>query len=91
MKFDQIHVSPSNSHSLSQWTLKKKSLNFIFPIKYVIPKSLRFSHWPSKLKDESKFTNAEKNFPNLPSTLSRVKFMVGDVVHRVVFSPKPYN
>ena len=26
----------------------KKSLNFIFPTKYVIPKSLKFSHWPSK-------------------------------------------
>ena len=33
--------------SLSQWALKK-SLNFIFPIKYEIPKSLKFSHWPSK-------------------------------------------
>ena len=39
-------VSPQ--HSLSQWTLKKKSLNFIFPTKYVIPKSLNFSHWLSK-------------------------------------------
>ena len=26
----------------------KKSLNFVFPTKYVIPKSLKFSHWPSK-------------------------------------------
>ena len=25
-----------------------KSLNFIFPTKSVIPKSLKFSHWPSK-------------------------------------------
>ena len=25
-----------------------KSLNFIFPTKYVIPKSLKFSPWPSK-------------------------------------------
>ena len=25
----------------------KKSLNCIFPTKYVIPKSLKFSHWPS--------------------------------------------
>ena len=25
-----------------------ESLNFIFPTKYVIPKSLKFSHWPSK-------------------------------------------
>ena len=29
---------------------EKKSLNFIFPTKYVIPKSLKFSHWPSKKK-----------------------------------------
>ena len=28
---------------------QNKSLNFIFPTKYVIPKSLKFSHWPSKL------------------------------------------
>ena len=27
---------------------EKKSLNFIFPTKNVIPKSLKFSHWPSK-------------------------------------------
>ena len=27
---------------------EKKSLNFIFPTKYVIPKSLKFSHWLSK-------------------------------------------
>ena len=26
-----------------------KSLNYIFPTKYVIPKSLKFSHWPSKI------------------------------------------
>ncbi len=30
---------------------EKKSLNFIFPTKYVIPKSLKFSHWPSKFID----------------------------------------
>ena len=28
---------------------EKKSLHFIFPTKYVIPKSLKFSHWPSKI------------------------------------------
>ena len=27
---------------------EKKSLNFIFPTKHVIPKSLKFSHWLSK-------------------------------------------
>ena len=37
-----------NQFSLSQWTLKKKGLNFIFPTKYVIPKSLKFSHWLSE-------------------------------------------
>ena len=32
------------SHSANgPW--KKKSLNFIFPTKYVIPKGLKFSHW----------------------------------------------
>ncbi len=29
---------------------RKKSLNFIFPTKYVIPKSLKFSHWLSEYK-----------------------------------------
>ncbi len=28
----------------------KKSLNFIFPTKYVILKSLKFSHWLSEMK-----------------------------------------
>ena len=28
----------------------EKSLNFIFPTKYVIPKSLKFSHWPSQMR-----------------------------------------
>ena len=27
---------------------EKKSLNFIFTTRYVIPKRLKFSHWPSK-------------------------------------------
>ncbi len=40
---------PKDLISLCQWTLKKKGLNFIFSTKYVIPKSLKFSHWPSKL------------------------------------------
>ena len=28
---------------------EKKNLNFIFPTKYVIPKSLKFSHWLSEI------------------------------------------
>ncbi len=35
--------------ALSQWTLKKKFERLIFPTKYVIPKKLKFSHWPSKI------------------------------------------
>ncbi len=27
---------------------EKKSLNYIFPIQYVIPKSLKFGHWLSE-------------------------------------------
>ncbi len=34
---------------------EKKSLNFIFPTKYVIPKSLKFSHWPSKFQTTTQF------------------------------------
>ena len=35
---------------------EKKSLNFIFPTKYVIPKSLKFSHWLSEKKSKVKKT-----------------------------------
>ena len=36
------------------WTLKKKPFErLIFPSKYVIPKSLKFSHWPSKEEGKS--------------------------------------
>ena len=36
---------------------EKKSLNSIFPTKYVIPKSLKFSHWPSKYNPLYQTTN----------------------------------
>ncbi len=39
---------------------EKRSLNFIFPTKYVIPKSLKFSHWPSKK------TTLQQFLPNDP-------------------------
>ena len=41
----------------------KKCLNFIFPTKYVIPKSLKFSHWPSKHQAPRHrcFTNINKS------------------------------
>ena len=53
----QRFILESEVVSLSQWTLKKISLNFIFPTKYVIPKSLKFSHWPSKLSQLYFFGN----------------------------------
>ena len=34
---------------------EKKSLNFIFPTKYVIPKSLKFSHWLSEIHNQRVF------------------------------------
>ena len=46
---------------------EKKSLNFSFPTKYVIPKSLKFSHWQSKFWG---IENREPlpDFQNLPKT-----------------------
>ena len=44
-------TNPLNNHLLTQpMDHEKKSLNFIFPTKYVIPKSLKFSHWLSEFK-----------------------------------------
>ena len=45
---------PVGGFNLSPWTHLangpwNRSLNVIFPTKNVIPKSLKFSHWPSKL------------------------------------------
>ena len=37
---------------LASGTLKKKFERLIFPTKYVIPKSLKFSQWPSKKSQE---------------------------------------
>ena len=37
-----------------------KSLNFVFPTKYVIPKKFKpFSHWPSKYLHPGKWTGFE--------------------------------
>ena len=45
---------------------ERKSLNFIFPTKYVIPKSLKFSHWPSKLLYQFHSTpTSDTTHPNL--------------------------
>ena len=48
---------------------EKKSLNFIFPTKYVIPKSLKFSHWPSK------GTQPNANFPQIGAAHSMLEFL----------------
>ena len=43
------HPMDPSSYKLTQpMDPEKKSLNFFFPTKYVIPKSLKFSHWPNK-------------------------------------------
>ena len=44
-------MGTGNNHLTQPMDPEKKSLNFIFPTKYVIPKSLKFSHWPSKTID----------------------------------------
>lgn len=49
-----------------------KSLNFIFPT-YVIPKSLKCSHWPSKTASHS--TRDEISYHNSPNCTP--KFLVG--------------
>ena len=46
-----------------------KSLNFIFPTKYVIPKSLKFSHWPSKINFD--YPPKWLAFKKIPSPWSR--------------------
>ena len=62
-----------NVVSLSQWTLKKRGLNFIFPTKYGIPKSLKpVSHWPSKLlvfRKKQKLTEKPPTSSSAPKLL----------------------
>ena len=49
-----LHLKIGRAPKLTQpMDPEKKSLNFIFPTKYVIPKSLKFSHWPSKKRKRS--------------------------------------
>ena len=51
---------------------QKKSLNFIFPIKYVIPqKSLKVSHWLSQFMIPVKWLNLFFQTPNLAVHLRR--------------------
>ena len=45
---EKCHFYTTYSNLTQPMDPEKKSLNFIFPTKYVIPKSLKFSHWPSK-------------------------------------------
>ena len=49
----------SKSYLTQPMNPAKKSLNFIFPTKYVIPKSLKFSHWLSEL---SNLTTSHQTF-----------------------------
>ena len=47
-----VLIYPINTHYILTQPMdpEKKSLNFFFPTKYVIPKSLKFSHWLSEYK-----------------------------------------
>ena len=54
---------------------EKKSLNFIFHTKYVIPKSLKFSHWPSK-----KVLVATQNIDPKPPPIPSNKRLRGNTV-----------
>ena len=59
-------TEPTSQHWLTQpMDPEKKSLNFIFPTKYVIPKSLKFSHWLSGLIG-SAFLGATIEAPGFP-------------------------
>ena len=57
---------------------EKKSLNFIFPTKYVIPKSLKFSHWLSEVKkDDNKIDTIKvPKFQTPPESIEAKKSMV---------------
>ena len=60
---------------------EKKSLNFIFPTKYVVPKSLKFSHWPSKNPQESLASSSGKevgsDWHRLPQIVKVTYFLSG--------------
>ena len=44
---------------------EKKSLNFIFPTKYVIPKSLKFSYWLSEVSPCNKNLHLSASQPKM--------------------------
>ena len=52
VSFQEVSKFKSSCHEEQKLTQpmdpEKKSLNFIFPTNYVIPKSLKFGHWLSK-------------------------------------------
>ena len=49
VSFQGVILNSTFSSHLAVLDPEKKSLNFIFPTKHVISKSLKFSHWPSKI------------------------------------------
>ena len=65
LKYHQVPVvSCTTTHSANgPW---KKSLNFIFPTKYVTAKSLKFSHWLSETKNISHNPRISNIFPSAP-------------------------
>ena len=75
-----------------------KSLNSIFPTKYVIPKSLKFSHWPSKTTHIWSFPNSCEVPSNWPTKTS-LKLTAGTprleyipiFNRKYIFNPGPFS
>ena len=63
---------------------EKKSLNFIFPTKYVIPKSLKFSHWPSKYLIDPYNGAHNKTASNVSA--ATLSFCISHLIFIVIFS-----
>ena len=70
---------------------EKNSLNLIFPTKYVIPKSLKFRHWPSKEKsgfDMTLFFFASDSFGSpKPPVMRSIIFRVNTTTPRHLVIP----
>ena len=86
---------PSDRKSLNS---SRKSLNSIFPTKYVIPKSLKFSHWPSKTTHIWSFPNSCEVPSNWPTKTS-LKLTAGTprleyitiFNRKYIFNPGPFS
>ncbi len=82
----QFHVCMHPTRPISIWF----SQALIFPTKYVIPKSLKFSHWPSKTLPKTNIALENKSKPKKDrivflAPLSRGELLVSGRI--VLYSP----